>query len=190
MILIAYNAGGGVLMKKHLIAVMYFLLFVVLSGGCAKQESIASETDMDIVWSTSNHSDVTGLDYEESAAGFKAAFLTFEDKDFIIDEVQNWASTKIDADTYYTYINSDPDSWSAYIYHANEDVNVNYDSMKFYVENSTVKLYITSSDTTAEERSSYFLILVQAPLRAVWPNEVDVYIDDVQLKNEILGAFN
>jgi len=131
--------------------------------------------------SVSKYSETSERHYEENSNGFMAAFYVKEE--IIVNDIIDWIDSCEPSEKYYHLIYSDPEKWDMYIYYQpenNEDKI--YESFKFCIVERTVKVYIQTKAAVDETPADYVLIRIQAPLRGLWPNLSELYIDDRQIE--------
>ena len=160
-------------MIKRIPLLIIAIAVCLLISGCANKENEPEE----INWSVSKHSDITEKDFEE-VQGYKAAF--FNTDELIVDRIKEWIDSCDLNDGYYSFINSDPDSWEMYIYYPCK-TNNNHNTFKFYVSESCVNVYVESIDTSVE-KTDYILLLIQAPSRGAWPSSSKLFIDEKEIE--------
>ena len=147
-------------MKKVTALLLSSFLILFLSG-CQERPRI----------SESMYSEITGLHYQE-LDGFKA---TVVERGFITSpSVLEWLDSielSNNESGYYQYIYSDPDSWDMFLFVPNSEVEsgryVSTESMRFTIVDNIIKIYF---DTTEVGPGASIIVLVQAPMRGVWPN--------------------
>ena len=163
-------------------------LIAVVIPRCTDTNSTPKEpiTQNTINWSISKYNEELGRNYEE-VQGYKAIFCTIDE--ITTEKIREWIDLCDFSEGYYQYTHSDPASWEILIYYPKE-ANVNYDKLKFYIEESpekSVVFYVESSDMGESKNSQeYLLILLQAPYRGVWPRLSRLFIDghEINLENE------
>ena len=134
--------------------------------------------------SVSKYSEVTKINYEETADGYKGAFMKMKDIDLHLQSVKNYFKTCKSAKGYYQYTIADPESWDLFIYYPLKDSAKIYDSFKFTIDDGVVKVYVTSKPATkSSTQADYILICIQSPHRGpVWPKSSEIFIDGTQIK--------
>jgi len=133
--------------------------------------------------STSQYSEITGRYFEETAGGFRAAFLS---RDEIVSEgTAASIAARLPGAGYYQYIVSDPASWNMFLYYMPEGGLFGYYSFRFSVADSTVRVYVTADDSGSAFFAEYLLILVQAPSRGVWPTGSVLYVDGERIERRV-----
>ena len=138
--------------------------------------------------SISKYSDVTGKNYEETFDGYKAAFYNTEE--ITTQRIKDWLDTCEPSGQYYTYIDSDPDSWDMYMYYAPENnTDTVYKSFSFCVVDQIVKVYVEGNKSTEKQPSEYVLIRIQAPARGAWPAKSELFIDEQPVEMSANVAF-
>ena len=158
---------------KRIVFLIMALAVCFLTNGCANNTNESEE----IHWSVSKHSDITDKDYEE-VQGYQAAFLHIEE--IMVDRIKEWIDSCDLNGKYYHYIYSDPDSWEMFIYYPCETNN--YDNtLKFYLADSYVNVYVESGDIS-EKKLDYVLLVIQAPLRGVWPSSSRLFVDNQEIE--------
>lgn len=70
-------------MKSLQFGTYIFLFLLPLLSGCHKKENVVEINN----WSVSKYSEITGINYEETADGYKGAFYSTED--IVIDKIKN-----------------------------------------------------------------------------------------------------
>ena len=130
--------------------------------------------------SVSMYSEATGKHYEENNR-YKAAF--YEIEEITIEKILDWLASCEPDDKFYQYVYSDPDSFDMFIYYSPVSGAAAYNSLKFFVSESTIFINMTKDKNAAgvnpayDKNADYFLIRVQAPQRGVWPNKSVLFID-------------
>lgn len=119
--------------------------------------------------------------------GYSSTFL-FE-KDYKGSKLEKWIKSCSDADGYYQFINSDPDSWDMYIYYPNINPKPEYIRYKVDLkieekaEGRILKVYISKQNVGSEKQVIKDLVLeIKAPLRGAWPAKSEVYVDGKEVK--------
>ena len=132
-------------------------------------------------FSVTQYSSATGKHYEETANGFKA--ITYEKYEIEIEIINNWIISCEQAEGYYQFIYSDPDSWDMFIFYSPYNMGFSRNEFKFSVDGSVVKIYVTSTEST-DASTDYMLFRIQAPLRGVWPTSSELYLDGIQIDRQ------
>ena len=163
---------------KH-IGMLIFLCFAFLLSGCQGDNEEGVCVDM---LSTSRYSDITGRYFEETANGYRAAFLSRNE--IRSERIAHSIESHLPGEGYYAYILSDPASWNMFLYYLPEDGLFGYYSFRFSVVDSTVRIYVVPDESSPVFFSDYMLILVQAPRGGPWPYKSEWYIDGDRVEKQ------
>lgn len=156
-----------------------FLATLFLLTGC--QRSVDEGNQKIDNLSVTKYDEIMGISYEETADGYKGTFYKIED--ITKDRIKDWIETRDKDSQYYEYIWTSPASWDMFIYYPFENiVDEAYYDFRFKIDNSIVKIYIESDNTSNQgEQSDYILVRIQAPTRGTWPNTSEVFVNNIQL---------
>ena len=163
-------------MNKLIIIFMYLCLSLCVTGYKSSAEDNYTPDDL----SVTKYSEITSKYYEETSSGYKAAF--YKKAEIEIEEIKDWVDSCPSGENYYQYIYSDPDSWDMFIYYSPANDGFKYSRVTFCVDDSTVKIYVTSIDSPYDVKTDYILIRVQAPIRGAWPNSSELYVNDEKIE--------
>ena len=129
--------------------------------------------------SVTKYSEARGRYFEETPSGYKAGY--YEKTEIEAEKIKEWADSCPSGENYYQYIYSDPDSWDMFIYYSPAEGGLQYSGFAFCIEGSTVKIYVTNTESPYGVRTDYIFIRIQAPLRGSWPDSSELYVNDEKI---------
>ena len=102
-----------------------------------------------------------------------------------LDVVTQWIEGCASSDGYYEYVYADPDSWDVFLYMPNAQKafgDIQNNNVAIAIEDSVLKIYITTGEELPHEKASDQLILhIKAPDRGAWPSSTELYIDEKEV---------
>jgi len=166
------------------IILLIFLCSAFLLSVCQSYNEDSVDVDM---LSTPRYSDITGSYFEETANGYRAAFLSRNE--IQSERIANSINSRLSNGGYYQYTLSDPASWNMFIYYIPEDGLFGYYSFRFSVIDSIVRIYVVSDESSSAYFSDYMLILVQAPRGGIWPSTSELYVNGDRIEMQDATSF-